>query len=88
MVPIDKAPGPDGFNGLFMKKCWDIIKVDFYKVCQDFFDCHCWRIKDVSTYDPQAYGPTPYSPRDSQGSCQSTEQGDYKRLIYLYSLTT
>jgi hypothetical protein len=23
---------------------------------------HCWRIKDVSTYDPQAYGPTPFSP--------------------------
>jgi hypothetical protein len=37
----------------------------------------CWRIKLVSTYDPQAYGPTPFSPRDSQGSCQSAEQGDY-----------
>jgi hypothetical protein len=22
------------------------------------------------------YGPTPFSPRDSQGSCQSAEQGD------------
>jgi hypothetical protein len=42
----------------------------------------------VSTYDPQVYGPTPFSPRDSQGSCQSAEQGDYKHLIYLYSLTT
>jgi hypothetical protein len=48
----------------------------------------CWWIKDVSTYDPQAYGPTPFSPRDSQGSYQSTEQGDYKRLIYLYTLAT
>jgi hypothetical protein len=37
----------------------------------------CWWIKLVSTYDPQAYGPTPFSPRDSQGSCQSAEQGDY-----------
>jgi hypothetical protein len=37
----------------------------------------CWRIKLVSTYDPQAYGPTPFSPWDSQGSCQSAEQGDY-----------
>jgi hypothetical protein len=26
--------------------------------------------------------PTPFSPRDSQGSCQSAEQGDYKRSIY------
>jgi hypothetical protein len=48
----------------------------------------CWRTKDVSTYDPQAYEPTPFSPWDSQGFCQSAEQGDYKRLIYLYSLTT
>jgi hypothetical protein len=28
-MPVDKAPGPDGFNGLFMKKCWHIIKHDF-----------------------------------------------------------
>jgi hypothetical protein len=45
-------------------------------------------LQDVSTYDPQVYGPTPLSPRDSQGSCQSAEQGDYKRLNYLYSLAT
>jgi hypothetical protein len=51
-------------------------------------NANCWRIKDVSLYDPQAYGPTPFSPRDSQGSCQSEEQGDYKRLIYLYTLAT
>jgi hypothetical protein len=29
-LPSDKAPGPDGFNGLFIKKCWNIIKNDFY----------------------------------------------------------
>jgi hypothetical protein len=23
----------------------------------------CWRLKHISTYDPQAYGPTPFSPR-------------------------
>lgn len=22
MMPTDKAPGPDGFNGVFIKKCW------------------------------------------------------------------
>jgi hypothetical protein len=32
--------------------------------------------------------PTPFSPRDSQGSCQSAEQGDYKSLFYFYALTT
>ena len=25
-IHSDRAPGPDGFNGLFLKKCWDIIK--------------------------------------------------------------
>ena len=29
-MPVDKAPGPDGFNGMFFKKCWHIIKEDIY----------------------------------------------------------
>jgi retron-type reverse transcriptase len=37
-MPIDRAPGPDGFNGLFLKKCWPIIKKDFYKLAADFHD--------------------------------------------------
>jgi Holliday junction resolvase RusA-like endonuclease len=24
--PLDKVLGPDGFNGIFIKKCWHIIK--------------------------------------------------------------
>jgi hypothetical protein len=35
-IPSDKAPGPDGFNGLFIKKCWNILRSDFYQLCQDF----------------------------------------------------
>lgn len=31
-LPIDRAPGPDGFNGLFLKKCWLIISEDFYSL--------------------------------------------------------
>jgi hypothetical protein len=38
IMPPDKAPGHDGFNGLFLKKCWSIIKEDFYRLCFDFFD--------------------------------------------------
>jgi hypothetical protein len=36
-IPLDKSPGPDGFNGLFMKKSWDIIKNDFIKLANDFY---------------------------------------------------
>jgi hypothetical protein len=37
----------------------------------------CWWMKHVTTFDPQAYKPTPFSPwGDPQGSCQSAEQGD------------
>jgi hypothetical protein len=39
LLPPDKATGPDGFNGLFMKRCWDLIKDDFYNLCRDFFNC-------------------------------------------------
>jgi hypothetical protein len=35
-LPSDKSPGPDGFNTDFVKKCWPIIKQDFYKLCADF----------------------------------------------------
>jgi hypothetical protein len=37
-MPSDKAPGPEGFNGLFLKKCWHIIKEDIYQLCFDFFE--------------------------------------------------
>ncbi|XP_071678962.1 uncharacterized protein [Lolium perenne] len=35
-MPVDRAPGPDGFNGLFVKRCWSIIKHDFYQLAADF----------------------------------------------------
>jgi hypothetical protein len=35
-MPSDKAPGPDGFNGLFVKKCWPIIQSEFYRLAFDF----------------------------------------------------
>ena len=37
-LPNDKAPGPDGFNGLFLKVCWPIIKHDFYRLCHEFWN--------------------------------------------------
>ncbi|WVZ76880.1 LOW QUALITY PROTEIN: hypothetical protein U9M48_024802 [Paspalum notatum var. saurae] len=37
-MPVDKAPGPNGFNGMFLKRCWQIIKADFLQLCSEFFD--------------------------------------------------
>ena len=37
-IPADRAPGPDGFNGFFLKKCWHIVKEDIYKLCFDFYN--------------------------------------------------
>jgi hypothetical protein len=37
-MPLDKSLGPNGFNGLFLKKCWHIIKEDIYRLCFDFFN--------------------------------------------------
>ena len=36
-LPPDKSPGPDGFNGQFFKKCWNIIKQDFYELYAALF---------------------------------------------------
>lgn len=35
-LPNSHALGPDGFNGLFITKCWDIIKTDFSRLLLDF----------------------------------------------------
>jgi hypothetical protein len=37
-MPIDKAPGPDGFSGKFLKKCWDLVKEDFKNLVNDFYE--------------------------------------------------
>lgn len=37
-LPSDRAPGPDGFNTDFVKKCWPIICQDFYNMCTAFYD--------------------------------------------------
>lgn len=36
-LPPDRAPGPDGYNEMFMKKCWQIISHDYYKLAEQFF---------------------------------------------------
>ena len=38
-LPSDKAPGPDGFTGLFFKSCWNIIKQDVVVAVNSFAAC-------------------------------------------------
>lgn len=37
-LPNEHASGPDGFNGVFIKRCWDIVKNDFTRLFMEF--CH------------------------------------------------
>ena len=40
-LPSDRAPGPDGFTGLFLKRCWSILKDDFMKLVTEFYEGNC-----------------------------------------------
>jgi hypothetical protein len=35
--PCNKSRGPDGFNAEFLRKCWPVIKKDFYDLCNQFY---------------------------------------------------
>lgn len=36
-MPVEKAPGPDGFIGAVYKKCWTIIKEDLIQATTYFY---------------------------------------------------
>lgn len=36
LIPSDKALGPNGFNGFFLKRCWHIIAQDYYRLAAHF----------------------------------------------------
>lgn len=37
-MPSDRAPGPDGFSGLFFKLCWDVIANDLLAALKQLHD--------------------------------------------------
>ena len=37
-LPPEKASGPDGFIGVFYKKCWEIIKDNLYAAILGFYN--------------------------------------------------
>jgi hypothetical protein len=37
-IPSDRAPGPDGFNGAFLKKCWPKMKEEFKRLVKEFYN--------------------------------------------------
>lgn len=49
MMPAEKAPGPDGFNGVFLKRCWPLIKEDIYRMCEDFYEERI-NLASINTY--------------------------------------
>jgi hypothetical protein len=46
-LPSDKAPWSDGFNNLFFKRAWHIIREDFFELCTDFVN-HAVVLKSVN----------------------------------------
>jgi hypothetical protein len=38
LLPTEKSPGPDGFNGEFLKKRWPTLSEEFYALCEGFYD--------------------------------------------------
>jgi hypothetical protein len=40
-MPQDKAPGPDGFTGLFFKSCWPIIRQDISAAINSVYNARC-----------------------------------------------
>jgi mannosylglycoprotein endo-beta-mannosidase len=47
-IAADKAPGSDGFNGIFLKKAWPIIKEDIILVFLFFFQQHEQHLRHLS----------------------------------------
>ena len=48
-MPSDRAPGPDGFSGLFYKVCWEVIAQDFMAVMRALYDGRFHSFNDLNS---------------------------------------
>jgi hypothetical protein len=44
-LPVDRAPGPDGYTGHFYKACWQLIKVDFMAAIISLQQGNAWKLE-------------------------------------------
>jgi hypothetical protein len=49
LLTTDKAPGPDGFTGLFFRTCWSIIKGDVIRATNAFHALRCGSLSLINT---------------------------------------
>lgn len=48
-MPSEKAPGPDGFIGVFFKHAWEIIKDDLLLAAKSFLDLSTNQLEKLNT---------------------------------------
>jgi hypothetical protein len=48
-MPSEKAPGPDGFIGVFFKHAWEIIKDELLLAAKSFLDLSTNQLEKLNT---------------------------------------
>jgi hypothetical protein len=48
-LAAEKAPGPDGYIGVFYKTAWNLIKDDILQVVQFFFQQHSQHLSHLNS---------------------------------------
>ena len=49
LLPGDKAPGPDGFTGVFLKSCWTIIRHDIMATVNALYNNRCLNLQLINS---------------------------------------